>query len=1029
MNSRNTLPFGFRLVSICSVLLLLISSFSPVQAEPNFSAPWRDEFDGPTLDPVWNWTNENPDLWSLQDGFLNLTVSTLAVGSENLLLRPVEAGDFTIETRLLFEPETNFQIAGLVLYQDASNYLVFGRAFCDNPDGCVGNGIYFDKIQDGNWTDGNFATPVINPEEAYLRLERRGEMVRGLFSVDGASWFEIGTHAIPPGFQANGVGLTTAQDFNTPDEDVIASFDYFELSEGWGFLPEGYHDYDQGDVPDWACNAGGWAVDPDDRSARLNVAVVVDRQTVATVVADEFRQDLLDNGLCPDGNCGFFAALWDLISAYEPHRVNTWAQDSTSGEWFRLSNSQKQLTCRTQDIYTYNPRTQQTVQVTDMRDTNEWNPAWSPDGRQIAYDVTAGDDYHAIYITNLDAGVSGPLAGAGGGNDAAWSPDGRWIAFDRWPAGDFNIYLLPAGGGVRTLLVGDAVSAAWSPRGTHLAFTRQSEGSLWVVELVSGQETLVAANGLFPAWSPNGNWIAYQADDDIWKVAVNQQGELQGDPVRLTGSPGLDAQPTWSADSKTIVYSAGLSRDQDLWAIPALGGLPTWLAGGREFGDYDPAFSTAGSFVAYDSFTPEAQAARDWLTTYTYDLPPGYWDEGTHTYHFEFDGESTDELSFDSSSAEPFYSDFVLLRGAVLRGRVNGGCSDINAIHPDQQTRFHIGFVSGLDRTYSEAVADNNDFIVKVTWDGREPVDLIRNQIVPRSADMDVWSYFCSFTYPANNTTVATGNLQVTWSPTNPEEITGLRWKGSENLTNAWAHPNCQGDLEYFGNSWVNEHENEAESSFFASLVGWGTAGTWQHRGRAVDIKSQSLGCPGSIEIPVDTDYKLFEGSMKVNLIGVQRTFEFGATPFDHAVRPFIPRLHPYDGFSEVIHPDASGLKLVRETAADCGYGCRVNDWNGTWFAIHNPDTGLGMIVMHTPSSIPVALWVDVDDGSFTNASSVLLLPPEGGFTGSVVETEYLFFYDSHEWAPSLSLPAALMGANLSMDDLGFLVFLPLTRH
>ncbi|MBP1704108.1 MAG: hypothetical protein H6Q38_3215 [Chloroflexi bacterium] len=126
-----------------------------------------------------------------------------------------------------------------------------------------------------------------------------------------------------------------------------------------------------------------------------------------------------------------------------------------------------------------------------------------------------------------------------------------------------------------------------------------------------------------------------------------------------------------------------------------------------------------------------------------------------------------------------------------------------------------------------------------------------------------------------------------------------------------------------------------------------------------------------------------------------------------------------------MIHPDASGSVLITESTDACGYGCKVTDWDGTWFAIHDPATGMGMIVNHVASPFSVALWIDNDSGSFTNASSVLLLPPPGGFTGSVTETEYLYFYDSSTWTPSLILPFALSPGNLNMQDSDPQVFMP----
>ncbi|MBP1704109.1 MAG: hypothetical protein H6Q38_3216, partial [Chloroflexi bacterium] len=49
-------------------------------------------------------------------------------------------------------------------------------------------------------------------------------------------------------------------------------------------------------------------------------------------------------------------------------------------------------------------------------------------------------------------------------------------------------------------------------------------------------------------------------------------------------------------------------------------------------------------------------------------------------------------------------------------------------------------------------------------------------------------------------------------------------------------------------------------------LVGWSMAGTWSHTGKALDIASISSKCPGSAEIPISTDYNLFESYGKMAL-------------------------------------------------------------------------------------------------------------------------------------------------------------------
>ena len=721
----------------------------------DWSAPWpilRDEFDG-SLAEGWHWVNENPEKWNLteQPGFLRIYNSPFVVGGENLLLRPVAQGDFMIKTRLLFEPDTNFQFAGLVIWQDENNFLQLGRAFCDIPDVCVGNGIYFDKILGGNFTDSNFATSVGNPSDILLRLERRGDMVRGFYSLDeGITWYEIGMHWIPSDFQVNGVGLTSSQDHNTPDWDIPADFDFFEITEGWGFLPEGFHDYDQGDVPSWACNAGGWAADPDDRAADVNIEIVVDDQHVANLVAGEFRQDLLDAGVCVDGNCSFSTSLWGAISSYEPHRVDVWAQDTTRGDWILLSNSAKTLTCRTYDIYTYDTLTGETRQITNLRDTGEYNPSWSPNGKWIAHDVVRADGDHGLYVTNVQTGVSTPLAGAEGGNDAAWSPNSLLIAFDREL--DSSLYVVPPIGGRVRLVRSDAISPAWSPTGLRLAFHQPSDGSIRTMTLNGGGVKLIAASGENPVWSPDGKWIAYEHEGDIWKVRVTLLGVPLGGPIQVTTVGTWDGQATWSADSQTIAFHSGISdagRDFDIWTIPAAGGMATWLTGAPGFGDYDPTYSKNGRYIAYASFSPAGQAARTWIAAYTYDLPVGTWTLGEHVYHFDAEwsgGSDTTPgiFSFNVSSEAPLYDGYVLLRPFAVRAKVDGACPAIDTIRPDQPTRFHVGYLSP-EAAYQEAQAFFDSLTARAVWDDGMSAELVRHEIRPYSPD-DWWQYVCTYT-------------------------------------------------------------------------------------------------------------------------------------------------------------------------------------------------------------------------------------------------------------------------------------------
>jgi len=228
MNTKLNMSKLFRLLSISTVLLLIFLANGCAS-----SNTWRDEFNSPELDSTWTWKNGTPTYWSLSDGLLHIPASSSDTASGNMLLRSVGSSDFTLTTRVIFEPTANYQFAGLVIYQDGINYLQFGRAFCSTSqetNSCVGNGIYFDYAQAGNHISENFATRIDNPNEVYLRLERKGENVTGSYSRDGKSWTKAGTHQIPSDFQFNGVGLVTSQDINMAG--ISADFDFFELTGG-----------------------------------------------------------------------------------------------------------------------------------------------------------------------------------------------------------------------------------------------------------------------------------------------------------------------------------------------------------------------------------------------------------------------------------------------------------------------------------------------------------------------------------------------------------------------------------------------------------------------------------------------------------------------------------------------------------------------------------------------------------------------------------------------------------------------------
>ena len=201
---------------------------STPQSEIPPGKTFTDEFEN-QLAEAWTWLAENPAKWSLSavPGWLQIMVADASFDGPslpaNILLREPPAGDFEITTSLEFNPTSNFQFAGIVVFQDEKNVLQFGRAFCELPDICPGGGIYFDNFENGSITGSSHMICIDNPT-VYLRLQRVGNTYTGYYSEDGENWTLLGEHVRD--FSQVRVGLMAAQSA----EEIPALFDYFTMT-------------------------------------------------------------------------------------------------------------------------------------------------------------------------------------------------------------------------------------------------------------------------------------------------------------------------------------------------------------------------------------------------------------------------------------------------------------------------------------------------------------------------------------------------------------------------------------------------------------------------------------------------------------------------------------------------------------------------------------------------------------------------------------------------------------------------------
>jgi Tol biopolymer transport system component len=200
-------------------------------------------------------------------------------------------------------------------------------------------------------------------------------------------------------------------------------------------------------------------------------------------------------------------------------------------------------------------------------------PAWSPDGKQIAFvrgSVSAGDRgirmELSLYLRDSEGKVRRlAVCGSCGrqyGGRLSWSPDSSSIAFSREGEGEpwtLSLWVVDTREGkVRRLTDCQScadVSPAWAPNGQLIAFNRLARGSsgLYTVHIDGTQLTKItdSVSAANPQWSPDGRQIAFDDNNDIF--VANADGSDQR--LLLDGEPGNGpGVPSWSPDGSKLAY-------------------------------------------------------------------------------------------------------------------------------------------------------------------------------------------------------------------------------------------------------------------------------------------------------------------------------------------------------------------------------------------------------------------------------------------------------------------------------------------
>ena len=260
------------------------------------------------------------------------------------------------------------------------------------------------------------------------------------------------------------------------------------------------------------------------------------------------------------------------------------------------------------------------------------SPKISPDGRHVAFVKVTPDSLERTYKRNIwlyscDSGNTVQMSRGGKDSQPAWSPDGKALAFVSTRADKPQIYLLPTGGmGGEARALTDqqngAHSPSWSPDSKRIAFLSPTNDDERAEE--STEHSPPKPSGKLEQkhrqerreedernrWDPRLMWripFRYKTvfvDERYNQIHVVDANEhTQEKPRRLSDINADYSQPRWSADGASIITSRTMRPDGD----------EPWIAENTYSINVDSGEETALTDGTHSSFAPLPSPDGKWI--------------------------------------------------------------------------------------------------------------------------------------------------------------------------------------------------------------------------------------------------------------------------------------------------------------------------------------------------------------------------------------------------------------------------------
>jgi Tol biopolymer transport system component/serine/threonine protein kinase len=244
-------------------------------------------------------------------------------------------------------------------------------------------------------------------------------------------------------------------------------------------------------------------------------------------------------------------------------------------------------------------------------------PAFSPDGRTLAFARARAYGSNAIYLLSISDGGEAQGEARRLTPDQPWiwgvdwTADGRSIVFSSGQEGSTNLSISAASGGTPERLVGgeNASSISISRTGNRVVYERDSfDSNIWripgpnALNKNSVPTRLIASTkpDLEPQFSPDGKKIVFTSDRSgtlaIWVCDRDGLG-----PMELTSFNGATVgSPRWSPDSRWIAFDSPKAGNSDIYVISADGGPVRRLTTGPS-NNLRPSWSRNGRWIYFGS--------------------------------------------------------------------------------------------------------------------------------------------------------------------------------------------------------------------------------------------------------------------------------------------------------------------------------------------------------------------------------------------------------------------------------------------